>query len=227
MEAMASEMAWFTVGETDAVFSFLKSHRVKQAVFAGKIDPRVIFRDPKMKTLLGALMPPGQARNPENLIRLAIDYFSSRGISIIQPLSFLAAFLCRPGVLTRTVPSADVQADIEFAWGMARELADLDIGQSLVVKDKQVVAVEGIEGTDETIRRAGGLAGEGTVLVKVARTRQDARIDLPAVGLKTIEALVAARASALCFEAEQMPFFQREQAIALADGHDLAIVSRK
>lgn len=226
IESEVSDLGWFEVAKAGAIVSYFKSKQVERAVFAGKVDPQVVFRKKRLGSLLYGLIEKGHDKNPETLIRMAIDYFSSRGIEIIDPLPFLKALLCDQGVLTKTAPSAAIQDDIDFAWQPARKLADWDIGQSLVVKDKRVVAVEGLEGTDETVKRGGELAGSGTVLVKVARTQQDSRIDLPAVGLKTVESLVKAKSKGLCFDAERMPFFQKERAIALADKHDIAIVAR-
>jgi len=110
---------------------------------------------------------------------------------------------------------------------LARSIADLDIGQTIVVKDKAIVAVEAMEGTDETIRRAGRLAGPGIVAIKVGRTRQDMRIDVPAVGLETMRVLVAVHGAALVFEAGRVPFFQKEEALALADANGIAVLARE
>jgi DUF1009 family protein len=227
IEADVNDIAWFQATQPGAIVSFFKSLRVEEAVFAGKIDPRLIFRDAAISALVDGLLQKEQDRKAETLIQLAIDYFDSQGIRIVDTLPFLKKFLCVPGVLTKNKPSPTMLADMDFAWELTRKLADWDIGQSLVVKNRQVVAVEGLEGTDAAIKRGGELAGEGTVLVKVVRSHQDSRIDLPAVGLKTVEALISAQAAALCFEAERLPFFQQEQAIRAADQNNLAIVARK
>ncbi len=227
IESEASDLGWFEVANPGAIITFFKSKQVQQAVFAGKIDPQVIFRKKSLGSFVLGMLDKSQNRNPETLVRMAIDYFTSRGIEIVDTLPYLSSALCRPGVLTKTQPAAAIQEDIDFAWELARKLADWDIGQSLVVKDKHVVAVEGLEGTDETIKRGGELAGEGTVLVKVTRTQQDSRIDLPTVGVKTVEGLIKAKSRALCFEAERMPFLQKDRAIALADKHDIAIIARQ
>ena len=112
-----------------------------------------------------------------------------------------------------------------FGWGIARKLADLDIGQTVIVKGKAIVAVEGIEGTDEAIKRAGELAGKGIVVVKVSRSYQDPRIDLPAVGLETVKSLIQAGGQGLGFEARKIPFFQKGEAISLADDHGVSIIA--
>ena len=117
-------------------------------------------------------------------------------------------------------------ADIKFGWTVARQIADLDIGQTVIVKEKAIVAVEGMEGTDETIERGGLLAGKGTTVVKVSRTHQDPRVDLPAVGLNTVQSLIDAKSAALCVEANRVAFFQREEAIALAKSNNIVILAK-
>ena len=134
--------------------------------------------------------------------------------------------LLRLSKATTDRPSRELELDIAFGWEMARNIADSDIGQTVVVKDRAIVAVEGMEGTDETIKRGGRLAGKGTTVVKVSRMSQDPRIDLPAVGLATVQSLVAAKSSVLCFEAGQMPFFQRQEAVCLADAQGIAIIAK-
>ncbi|MFQ5722834.1 MAG: LpxI family protein, partial [Candidatus Aminicenantales bacterium] len=166
-------------------------------------------------------------RSPAVLLKAIIDYLEQEGLEIKSPMFLLSSLVCKEGTLTVTKPSPAVEEDIAFGWKVARQVADLDIGQTVVVKDRAVVAVEGMEGTDKTIKRAGRLAGQGTVVVKVARTQQDARVDLPAVGLKTLEAMAEAGSQALCFEAEIMPFFQKEKAIKLADIHHISIIAKK
>ena len=148
-------------------------------------------------------------------------------IRITDPTPFIASSFSQEGILTGPKPSPDSEKDIAFGWEIAKNIADSDIGQTVIVKDKSVVAVEGIEGTDEAIKRGGRLAGKGTVVVKVSRSFQDARIDLPAVGLNTVKSLVEAGSKALCFEAQRIPFFQKKDAISLADDNKVSIIVKK
>ena len=143
-----------------------------------------------------------------------------------HPSPFLATVFCDAGLLTEAKPKEGLKADMEFGWTAARKIADLDIGQTVVVKDKAVVAVEGMEGTDEAIKRGGLLAGEGTTVVKVSRTHQDPRVDLPAVGLNTIKSMLEARSAALCVEANRVAFFQRQDALALANANNIVILAK-
>ncbi len=218
---------WVDVGDILSLISFFKKNGVKRAVFAGKVDHRKIFNKEKFNQDSKRLLAQSKDRGPVAVLNTIIDFMDKEGIEIMDPTSFIASSLCEEGVLTRTEPSPDAEEDIEFGLKIAKNIADLDIGQTVIVKDKTVVAVEGMEGTDEAIKRAGRLAGEKTVVVKVSRSFQDARVDLPAVGLDTVKSLVEARSRALCFEAQSIPFFQKEEAISLADAHKISIVVKK
>jgi DUF1009 family protein len=212
----AEAFEWFGPTELEKIVSFLKNQDVREAVLLGKVEHRTIFqkdlRDEAVLQLLAQL--PDQS--PAAVLQTLIDDLTARGISILDPTFILAPFFCAEGTLGDTPVSEAVQADAAFGWPLAKALADLDIGQTLVVKGRAVVAVEGMEGTDETIQRGARLAGEGVVVLKVGRTRQDMRIDVPAVGLRTVRTLAKVRAAALVIEAGKVPVFQKEEAVDLA-----------
>lgn len=218
---------WFDVDEISKMISYLKNSGVREAVFAGKVDHRLIYR--KGKSILESLPfdVEGMRRTPSALLEAVIDYMAKQGIEIKDPMIFLSSLVCEEGLLTQTKLSTEQEEDVAFGWEMARKIADLDIGQTVIVKDKAVVALEGMEGTDEAIKRAGRLACEGTVVVKVTRSHQDFRIDLPAVGLQTVRNCAEAKAKALCFEAQKMPFFQREEAVSFANAHKISVIAKK
>ena len=218
---------WVDVGDILNLIAFFKKNGVKEAVFAGKVDHRKIFNKEKFNEASWRLLAQGKDRGPAAILKIIIDFMAKEGIQITDPTSFVASSFCQEGVLTKTKPSPAVEEDIEFGFNIAKNIADLDIGQTVIVKDKAVVAVEGMEGTDEVIKRGGRLAGEETVVVKVSRSFQDARVDLPAVGLNTVKSLVEAKSRALCIEAQSIPFFQKEEAISLADAHRISIVVKE
>lgn len=227
LQEKAEAYEWFDVDEVSKMVSYLKKTGVREAVFAGKVDHRLIYRKEisELESLPFDVQSIG--RTPSALLGAVIDYMAKEGIEIKDPMLFLSSLVCEEGVLTQTKLSAELEGDVAFGWDMARKLADLDIGQTVILKDKGVVALEGMEGTDEAIRRGGRLAGEGTVVIKVTRTHQDFRIDLPAVGLQTVRSLAETKGKALCFEAQRMPFFQREEAIFFADAHKISIITKK
>ncbi len=217
---------WFDLGDIQEVISYFKTNDVRTVIFAGKLDPRVIYQKTPENLPALYILRSNKDKTPTSLIERVIALFEKQGISVEDPMPFLQSFFCEKGILTHTPPSAEVKSDIVFGWEMAKKIADLDIGQTVIIKDRAIVAVEGMEGTDEAIKRGGRLVGQGTTVVKVGRTHQDPRIDLPALGLSTVRSLVAAESSALCFDADQMPFFQKLEAISLADAHGIAIIAK-
>ncbi len=227
LEEKADIFEWIEMGNILSLISFFRKNDIQEAVFAGKVDPRTVYKKNKLDESSLKILAQTQERNPTPVIQAIIDLLKGKGIQVVDPRQFIASSFCEEGVMTKTKPSPDVEEDIVFGWKIAKNIADLDIGQTVIVKDKAVVAVEGIEGTDEAIRRGGQLAGKDTVVVKVCRTIQDPRVDLPAVGLNTVKSLVNAQSRALCFESQKIPFFQKEEAVSLADENRIAIVVRK
>ncbi|MEA2005555.1 MAG: UDP-2,3-diacylglucosamine diphosphatase LpxI [Acidobacteriota bacterium] len=218
---------WFEVNEIMNVISFFKRNNVKEAVFAGKVNHRIIYGEKNFEENALGILKSRKDKSPTTLIKALIDFMLLQGIKIKEPTQFITHAFCSPGALTNVVLSPSEEEDIAFGLEIAKKIADLDIGQTVIVKNKAIVAIEGMEGTDEAIRRGGKIAGKGTVVVKVSRTNQDSRIDLPAVGLNTVKSLVDAKARVLCFEARKIPFFQKEQAISLAETNNISIIAKQ
>ena len=216
----------FSIAQIEDMIAFFHSFDIREAFFAGKIEHKQIYRKETLDSGL-FLKSWVKDRSPAALIQTVIDLLAENGIEIINPSSMLLSAICKEGLLSKAEPHEAMMKDIKFGWIKAKHLADNDIGQTIIVKDLAVVAVEGMEGTDKTIQRGGELAGKGTVVVKVCRTHQDNRIDLPAVGLTTIQSLVDAESSALCIEADSMPFFQKSEALEIADKHGIVILASK
>jgi DUF1009 family protein len=167
-----------------------------------------------------------KARNTDALISAVADVMRDEGIELMNSTIFLAPLLARPGVLSARAPDEQERADFEFGHRMADAIAALDIGQTIAVKHKAVVAVEAMEGTDEVIGRAGHLAGPGVRIVKVAKPGQDMRFDVPVVGLATIQAMRVAGATALSIDAGRTLVLDGEHVFKSADEASIAIVGR-
>ena len=227
LEAKAFRFAWVEVGRPDEALQFFRVNGVKDILLAGKIDPRAYFRRENLDREAGDWLRLAADGTASGLIQAFLRYLSSQGFEVLDPEPFLAPFFCRAGVLAGDSPTAAVLKDAEFGWHIARRLADLDVGQTVIIKDQAVVAVEAAEGTDAAIRRAGELAGRGTVAVKVSRTRQDLRVDVPAIGLNTVRSLALAGGAAMCLEAGRVAFFQKEQALELAGRSGIIIFARE
>jgi DUF1009 family protein len=167
-----------------------------------------------------------RARNTDALIAAVADVMREHGIELLDSTAFLAALLARPGVLSGRAPTREEQADLEFGYRMADTIAALDIGQTICVKNQAVVAVEAMEGTDETIIRAGRLAGTGFTVVKVAKPNQDMRFDVPVVGVATIDAMRGAGARVLSIDAGKTLMLDGDAMLHAADAAGIAVVGR-
>jgi len=221
------EIHWLGVGQVDTLIRLCHENNISHLALAGKIDHVTVFNLGSVESRAVRILQRLSDRKAESIVRALIQELESENIRVLDSSLFLESLLPAQGLLTKNRPvRAREQQDIEFAWPLAREVARLDIGQSVVAKDGVIVAVEGVEGTDEAIRRAGQLAGAGTVVVKVSRPRQDFRFDLPVVGLQTVRAMVEAGASALAICAGETLFFDQGEALALAERSDIAVIAR-
>ena len=230
LEAAAREagadLHWVSLGQLGKCIKLLKTAGVTQAVMAGQVRHVRIFSgivpDLKLLSVLTRL----KARNTDALISAVADVMRDDGIELLDSTVFLSPLLAKAGTLTARPPTEDEAADFEFGYRMADAVAGLDIGQTVAVKDKAVVAVEAMEGTDEVIRRAGQLAGPGVRIVKVAKPNQDMRFDVPVIGMATIEAMRAAGASALSVDAGRTLVLDGVHVFGAADRASIVIVGR-
>ena len=190
------------LGQLGRLRDFFKSEGVSEAVMAGKIEKVKIFRgDVRPDLEMAKVLLKVRDFRDDSLLGGIADYLSSHGIKLRDSTRFMKHALPAEGILGKRNPTREIQEDIDFGWKIAKGLAGLDIGQTVVVKRKAVLALEAIEGTDEAIKRGGLLGQGGVVVVKVAKPNQDMRFDVPAVGLGTLNELVTAKAKALAFEA--------------------------
>ncbi|OGD21875.1 MAG: hypothetical protein A2W03_10835 [Candidatus Aminicenantes bacterium RBG_16_63_16] len=223
---IASVFQWVKLGEPFRAASFFKENGADSVFMLGKVRPSAVFRAESLDRDSGRLLDSLKDQSATAILRAAVAFLESLGIKVLDPGPLLGPYLCEPGALTRSRLPEAAEADIAFGLPLARRLADWDIAQTLVVRRRAVVAVEGMDGTDATIRRGAKLAGAGFSVVKAGRTVQDMRLDVPAVGLDTVRAIVRAGGAALGLDAAKVVFFQKSEAVALADSHGLAIVAR-
>ena len=230
-DAAASARArihWISLGELGKCIAHLKEAGASHAVMAGQVKHTKIFAGgivPDAKFLSVLMKLP--FRSTDGLIEAVASVLRDEGIELLDSTSLLKPLLAGTGVMTRRAPSEDEQKDVAFGYEMADAVAGLDIGQTIAVKHRAVVAVEAMEGTDEVIARAGLLAGSGVCIVKVAKPRQDMRFDVPVVGAATIRAMRTAGATALSVDAGRTLRFERDEMIAAADEAGIVIVGRQ
>ena len=220
-----ADLHWVSLGHLGKCIKVLKQAGAYQAIMAGQVKHAKIFSVIPDLTLLSVLTKL-QARNTDALISAVAEVLRDQGIELLDSTAFLDPLLARSGTLSARPPSPDELTDFTFGYRMADAIAALDIGQTIVVKDKAVVAVEAMEGTDDVIRRAGEIAGAGTRVVKVAKPNQDMRFDVPVVGIATIDAMRAAGTTALSIDAGKTLVIDGDRFFAAADAAQIAVVGR-
>jgi DUF1009 family protein len=224
--AAGAQLHWVSLGHLGKCIKILKEAGIRQAVMAGQVKHARIFSGIMPDFTLLSVLTKLKARNTDALISAVADVLRGEGIELLNSTAFLEPLLARPGVLTRRAPSAEELDDFAFGYRMADAIAALDIGQTIVVKSKAVVAVEAMEGTDAVVRRAGEIAGAGTRVVKVAKPNQDMRFDVPVVGVATIEAMKAAGATAITIDAGKTLVVDGDRFVQAADAAGIAVVGR-
>lgn len=221
-----ADVHWVSLGHLGRCIKILKSAGVTQAVMAGQVKHVKIFSGIVPDLTLLSVLTKLKSRNTDALISAVADVMRGEGIELLDSTAFLDPLVARDGVLTAREPTDDERADFDFGYRMADTIAGLDIGQTVVVRDRAVVAVEAMEGTDEVIARAGTLAGDGTRVVKVAKPGQDMRFDVPVIGLTTIDVMRKAGAAALSIDAGRTLVLDGGRVFAAADAAGIAIVGR-
>jgi len=219
---------WISIGQVGKCIDLLQRAGATTAVMAGQVKHVKIFGGqfvPDFKAL--SVLRRLTTRNTDGLIGAVADVLKEEGIELIDSTLLLTPLLAQPGVLTQRMPNEEEQKDLEFGYPMADAIAGLDVGQTIVVKHRAVVAVEAMEGTDETIGRAGHLAGAGTRVIKVAKPRQDMRFDVPVIGVATIQAMRAAGATVLSIDAGKTLMLDGRAVLASANEANIAIVGRE
>ena len=239
MERQVDRMTWVGIGQLGKMIRFFKAEGVEKAIMAGQVKHVRIFSgaipDARMLKMLLKL----KRRNTDSLIGGIADELASEGIELIDSTYFLQDSLPAAGVLTRRKPNAAELSDIDYGSEISKQIAGLNLGQTIVVRGKACVAIEAMEGTDATVRRAGEvMRGEhqrGTekvrprrgplTVVKLSKADQDMRFDVPVVGMPTVQVMIEAGATCLCISAGKTLMFDREEMIALADKNDIAILA--
>lgn len=220
-------MHWVGLGQLGKCIRHLKDGECTQAVMAGQVKHTKIFSGVIPDGTALAVFKRLATRNTDSVIAAVAEVMRDHGITLLDSTQFLQPLLARPGLLTKRHPTTEERADLEFGYRMADTIAGLDIGQTICVKDKAVVAVEAMEGTDETIARAGRLAGAGICVVKVAKPNQDMRFDVPVIGRPTVAAMRAAGARVLSIDAGKTLVLDGPAVITDADVAGITIVSRQ
>ncbi len=224
LEKAASRLHWVSLGELGRAIELLREEGVTRAVMAGQVRHDKIFSAIPPDARMAALLASVATRHTDALIGAVARALAGEGIELVDSTSLLGPLLPGPGVLTHRAPDVEEAADIAYGRAIARQIAALDLGQTVVIAGRACVAVEAMEGTDETIERAARLAhGRRLVVVKSSKPRQDMRFDVPVVGPVTIEVMRRAKATALAVDAGRTLLFERLRMISEADQAGIAI----
>ncbi len=221
-----NRFSYFKVGQLKKIFAYFRAHGVQEVLMAGQIDPDNLFNpnvvlDDEFQAIAQAL----RDRKTDTIFGAVADRLAKEGMTILDSTFLLTKYLAPKGTLTRRGPTVPELADIEFGFSLAKLMGGIDVGQTVVVKGKAIVAIEAMEGTDRAILRGGAIAHHGAVVVKTSKPAQDNRFDVPVIGPRTIESMARVKATCLCIEAGKTLIIDREKTVTLADRHDICIVA--
>jgi len=226
LKKYVDKIYWLGLNEFRRLFKIFKAEDVTKIVMAGQINPQRLFskeieKDAELRDLLASI----KDKKADTIFGAIAQKLNGFGFELLDSTTFIEDYLPKKGILTKKEPDFSEWEDIYFGLDLAKEIAYLDVGQTVAVKKKAVVAVEALEGTDNLIRRAGRIAGAGIVVVKVSKPQQDMRFDIPVVGLNTLKNLIKIKARCLAIEAGKTLFIDKEPSIALADKKGIVIVA--
>ena len=213
---------WLRVGQLSRLLKFFTQSGVRQVIMAGQIAPNNLFDlRPDWKALL--LLAKLKQRNAESIFAAIAGEMAECGITLLPATTFLEDQLAAPGLIAGPKLSRRQRSDIDFGWNIAKQIAQLDIGQTMVVRNGTVLAVEALDGTNATILRGGKLGREGAVMIKVAKPNQDLRFDVPVIGIDTVRTASEARVNVIAIEAGRTLLLEKKAVIELANRSAISI----
>lgn len=225
LTAKVDEIQWMRVGQLGKLIAYFRSAGVANAIMAGQIAPKNLFDlRPDWKTLL--LLARLKRRNAESIFAAIGDELAGAGITLLPATAFLEDCLAPAGLIAGRKLTRREGDDVTFGFEIAREVSRLDIGQTVVVKNGTVLAVEGFEGTNEAIKRGGALGGKNAIMIKVAKPTQDMRFDVPVIGVATVEVATESHLRVIAIEAGRTLLLEKEALIEAAARSNISIVAR-
>jgi len=226
IESFGYPVHWLGLGELGKLIKIFRNSGIRKAIMAGQVKHVQIFGSSFPDLTMIRLLASLKQKNTDSLIGGVARVLEDAGISLVDSTALLKPHMISEGILTRRGLRGPEKGDVEYGRPIARQIASMDIGQTIVVRDRAVVAVEAMEGTDAVIRRAGDLVHrKGLTVIKVSKPRQDMRFDIPVVGLSTIKSMAAFGATALVIDAERTLVLDKEEMVKEADENDIAVVA--
>jgi len=225
VDKLTSKVYWLHLGELEKLVTILKESGINKLIFSGKVDKKLLLDNPHFDNKVKQFLYKMEDKGDFSLLWHIANIFEKEDIELVSPYEYLKSNLVGKKVLSKRKPTSKENLDISLGWNIAKNIAHLDIGHTVVVKEGMVFAVESIEGTDETILRGGKLAGKGAVVIKVARPNQDSRFDHPPViGLNTLDVSRKAGISAIAFEAEKTIVLKKRALIKGCNDYGIALI---
>lgn len=225
IEKLADTVEWLRVGQLGRLLKFFRENNVRQAIMAGQIAPKNLFDlRPDVKALV--VLAKLKQRNAESIFTAIADELKKENVDLLPATTFLDDQLATNGLIAGPKLSRAEEQDVDLGWNVAKEIARLDIGQTVIVKNGTVLAVEAFEGTNDAIKRGGALAREGAVMIKVAKPNQDMRFDVPVVGVETIKIATEAKLRVIAVEEGKTLLLERERVVGLAERAKISLVAR-
>lgn len=212
-------------GEVNKIESILKDEQIKQLTFLGKVHKKVLLKLHKFDKKAIDIIKEAVRLNDDKVMLIIIEELEKIGVEVLDQTIFIKNMMIPSGVLGKNKPTESQMKDVEYGFWLAKEMGKLDVGQSVVIKDKMIMAVEAIEGTDMCIKRGSKLAKKGAVIVKVSKPKQDKRFDIPVIGMKTLKMMHRKRASLIAVEANETIIVDQEKVIQYADENNIVIMA--
>jgi len=225
LEQHVELLEWMRVGQLGRLLKFFRGQNIHHAIMAGQIAPKNLFDlrpDLKALILLGKL----KERNAESVFAAIAGELAKIDVDLLSATTFLEDSLAQPGLIAGPKMSTRQEHDVELGWNAAKEIARLDIGQTIIIKNGTIVAVEALEGTNEAVKRGGTLAREGAAMVKVSKPNQDMRFDVPVIGVETVRVAAESGVRVIAVEAGKTLLLERDAVIALANSSKISVVAR-
>ncbi len=213
----------YSVAQVGKIMKYFKKNNVSELVMLGKVEKNLIFSNLKFDLIATKILLSVKNKKDKNILLAIINYIESENIKVLPQNYLLDEIMVNERIYTNIKPKETDEMTINVGMEAARMLTTIDAGQTVIVKNESVIALEGIEGTDKAILRAGELAGEDCIVVKAARPSQDLRIDIPTIGIETIKRIVEIKAKGIIIEANKMLFLDQAEVVEYANKHKIFI----